>query len=258
MIKPKPCNRAKSASSTAADGDGWGADPEPWDQSLQGASVMIRSASDLPDLKGLSSICDLGASKTMKLLKQLEERVYQGLMLGSPTTDNLLTLVQFNLLRSIINNIFVLGLSMELMSEEDILSPFNTLNLGRPETSLPPSLRPTMIQRTIAHHPWIDPFPIPTMRDRLLSAAGLYDDAELCNDLLGVCGPRNGDPGLIIWSEPYDPYGYEVTEDFAKKWGWLLSGCQEILESTNYWRGRRGEEPLFVIDALSSEPIVLP
>jgi hypothetical protein len=26
----------------------------------------------------------------------------------------------------------------------------------------------------------------------------------------------------------------------------LLKGCQELVEATNYWRGRRGEEALVV------------
>lgn len=255
-IRPKTCNGPENASNAAAGNeDVKGAEDQGlWGQSPERASALIRSASDLPALRGVASVCDLESSTIMRLLKQLEERVYQGLMLGSPTADNLLTLVQFNLLRSIISNIFALGFSMELMSEEDVLSPFNTPSPGRPETSLPPSLRPTMLQRTIAHHPWIDPFPIPTMRDKLLCAADSYDETELCNDLMGLCGSH---PGLIIWGEPHDPYGWEVTEDFAKKWNWLLSGCREILESTNYWRAQRGEEPLFVFDASSSEPIVL-
>jgi hypothetical protein len=31
-----------------------------------------------------------------------------------------------------------------------------------------------------------------------------------------------------------------------KKWGWLLEGCEGVMEATNWWRASRGEEPLVV------------
>ncbi|KAJ8097668.1 hypothetical protein POJ06DRAFT_283075 [Lipomyces tetrasporus] len=169
---------------------------------------------------------------------------------SSPTADHLLTLVHFNVFRAMMSNIIILGVPTELMKDDEAQSPFSTMNPGRKgcsDFSLPLSLRPTVLQRTISHHPWLDFFPIPKMRDNLLSAGDSFDDEELCLDILQVpeaSAGMAGMAGLIVWGEPWDPYGWEVTEAFVKKWGWIVRDCQEILVSTNYWRDQRGEEPL--------------
>ncbi|KAK9386038.1 hypothetical protein V1515DRAFT_616762 [Lipomyces mesembrius] len=126
-------------------------------------------------------------------------------ILGSPTADHLLTQVKFNAYRAMVRNISTLGLTMESM-EDEAVSPFYI-------------------------------FPIPTMRDNLVSAGDSFDDVQLCIDIMVL-------DGLILWGEQWDPFGWEVTEAFVKNWGWVIRGCHEIFESTNYWRGRRGEEPL--------------
>jgi hypothetical protein len=66
---------------------------------------------------------------------------------------------------------------------------------------------------------------------------GLWDD---------VPGPDAAERGVIAWSPPWDISGWEVSEGFLKKWGWLLGGCDEVLEATNPWRRMRGEEDLVV------------
>jgi hypothetical protein len=114
----------------------------------------------------------------------------------------------------------------------------------RPEESLPslpPALRPTDYQSQIPHHPWLDLLPDPTLRDNLIRAEGVYDQEQLCADIIGLFGAGNGRSGLIIWGEPWDPSGWEVTKPFLKYWGWALRGCDELLRATNYWRGKRGE-----------------
>jgi hypothetical protein len=52
--------------------------------------------------------------------------------------------------------------------------------------------------------------------------------------------------GWIIWNDPWDVSGWEVTEGFTKKWGYLLRGCFDIIEATNRWRAVRGEGDLIV------------
>jgi hypothetical protein len=52
--------------------------------------------------------------------------------------------------------------------------------------------------------------------------------------------------GVLVWSDPWRADGWEVTEGFLKKWGRLLKGCRELIESTNRWRELRGEEPLVI------------
>ncbi len=50
--------------------------------------------------------------------------------------------------------------------------------------------------------------------------------------------------GLMIWGHPWETSGWEVTERFFEKWGFLFKGCREILIATNHWRELRGDEPL--------------
>ncbi|KAK9343616.1 hypothetical protein V1522DRAFT_460154 [Lipomyces starkeyi] len=208
-------------------------------------TLGIRNLRNLP-----VDFYSLSFAEMEEIKNYFEELASASYFPSSPTADHLLTLVHFNVFRAMMSNIITLGVPTELMKDDEAQSPFSTMNPGRKgcsDISLPLSLRPTVLQRTISHHPWLDFFPIPKMRDNLLSAGDSFDDEELCLDILQVpeaSAGMAGMAGLIVWGEPWDPYGWEVTEAFVKKWGWIVRGCQEILVSTNYWRDQRGEEPL--------------
>ena len=172
------------------------------------------------------------------------------------SVDHLLSLIHYNVFRAILVNITFLEVPFEEMCRDDIASPFNT---GALLKHLPPNLFPTKLQKEVVHHPWIDLWPHPRIRDNLLSREnGSYDIDELCLDLVGegnchkcnearTCCKGNEDrKGWIIWSDPWDFAGWEVTEGFVKKWGWVVKGCYDIIESSNRWRAKRGEEPLVV------------
>lgn len=55
-----------------------------------------------------------------------------------------------------------------------------------------------------------------------------------------------GESGIISWSDPWEISGWEVTESFARKWGFLLIGCEDVVNAANKWRETRGENPLSV------------
>ncbi|KAJ4157716.1 hypothetical protein NW754_009365 [Fusarium falciforme] len=55
-----------------------------------------------------------------------------------------------------------------------------------------------------------------------------------------------GESGIISWSDPWEISGWEVTESFARKWGFLLIGCEDVVNAANEWRETRGENPLSV------------
>ena len=133
------------------------------------------------------------------------------------------------------------------------------------ERPLPQSLQPTALQSTIPHSSWLNMFPWPRFRDNLIVHESIIDAAELLYDLVGDLvnyhGPKETDidipglieddedmhkgrRGLIVWGEPWDTEGWEVTLGFMKKWSWLLNGCEEVLEVSNRWRAKRNEEPL--------------
>lgn len=183
---------------------------------------------------------------------------------GVPTEHKFINLLYYNVFRAFQVNISSLGLSAYLLSL-DILSPFNEVTLGGTvskdfedivlnipkldlASNLPPALKPTALQISVLHHPWIDLFPCPKLRDNLLRAGDALDSWGICHD---VCeGGDGGVGGLIVWGDPWDTSGWEVTELLARKWPWMLEGCDEVIEGTNYWRALRG------LEKLSLDPVV--
>lgn len=173
--------------------------------------------------------------------------------------DHLITLLQFNALRAMaVNRTLVSGVLATPLDcgAEDVyhVVPFP----ARPEL-LPPALLPTVLQQTVPHSDWVDMFPCAEVRDRLIRAAGAFDEDELWADCVG--GLFEGFPddevarrGIVAWSPPWDMAGWEMSEGFLRKWGWLLGRqLPEALEATNRWRAERGEEP-FVHDDRSLHP----
>ncbi len=49
---------------------------------------------------------------------------------------------------------------------------------------------------------------------------------------------------MMLWGEPWAEDGWEVSEGFARKWSFLVAGCESLLKSTNKWRELRGESGL--------------
>jgi hypothetical protein len=87
------------------------------------------------------------------------------------------------------------------------------------------------------------------MRDNCNRWADTIDEDDICSDFIGGLYESNADSdtkGWIVWKDSWDISGWEVTEGFVKKWGWLLRGCQDIIEASNRWRAIRGEDPLVV------------
>lgn len=86
------------------------------------------------------------------------------------------------------------------------------------------------------------------MRDNMLDGIqkGLLDEDELAGQLL--CDLLNleatSGSSLMIWGDSWDIHGWEFSPQFFVKWACLLEGCPEVLQATNYWRGRRRETQL--------------
>ncbi|KAF3763906.1 hypothetical protein M406DRAFT_352548 [Cryphonectria parasitica EP155] len=143
--------------------------------------------------------------------------------------------------------------------------------------NVPDSLLPTELQRTTPHELWIDILPSPRMRDNAIAAVreGRLVEDGICADVLrGMCGGvkktgkrlqpleeedveeeeqrrlRQGEEEegpearLIVWTNPWEAGGWEVTEGFVRKYGYLLKGCEDILGATNRYRRERGDDPL--------------
>lgn len=185
----------------------------------------------------------------------------------SPSSDHLLWIMQFNIMRAFGTITSILGLSPTDLLEDDTLSPFSP-SLAR-ETSarhlhhipIPESISPTGLQKSTPHHPWIDILPFPQMRDNLLrleagSSTAVrkhqYDADSICHWMVGLDASQK-ESGLILWGEPWDVAAWEVTADFLREWGWTLDGCFELFRSTNHWRKKRGLRPLFTVEERRSE-----
>jgi hypothetical protein len=102
---------------------------------------------------------------------------------------------------------------------------------------LPSHIAPTQLQTRVPHRPYLDMLPWPSLRDRLLRSISAINEEEFMTDM------RNG--SFKVWgSVPWDPMGWEVGEDFARRWWFLID--DGIILTTNFWRAQRGEKPLQV------------
>jgi hypothetical protein len=157
----------------------------------------------------------------------------------------LLTLMQYNVLRATMTNLSIISLLDNLPIECRAASQLIAL-LPAP-SSVPPTFRPTPLQLSVPHDYWIDAVPAPEMRDNLIRLQGSYDGDDLCVDLCG--GLYDGFDeielrGILVWGDPWRSDAWEVTEGFVRKWGFVLRGCDGLMEATNKYRAARGEERL--------------
>ncbi|KUL82510.1 hypothetical protein ZTR_10629 [Talaromyces verruculosus] len=199
-------------------------------------------------------------------------------------SDHLLHLIHFNVLRALDSNKRVLRhLTTIVFQPDDINHVFrggqlcDGLSVISPlHPQIPNSLLPTALQMSSFHSNWIDMFPFPEIRDNLIRWEGYFDPLELVRDLVGEVvndnlslthsprrlGPNGGQiliqgdyddtvtsgrNGLIVWGEPHMKESWEVTPGFLKKWPWVVEGCEELVDFSNYWRAIRGEEPMQLI-----------
>ncbi|KAF2176469.1 hypothetical protein K469DRAFT_755635 [Zopfia rhizophila CBS 207.26] len=188
--------------------------------------------------------CRLALPETRSNLHQFARQAYQDYILASPRPAALHTLIQLNVLNAIGHNAGALGITVESLCDDNSVSPFNRQGPCVSWESFPASLRPTALQTAIRHHPWIDLFPIPQMRDNFIRVCDSIDEDEFYIDLVDVKEDAGEKPNLIVWGNPSDPRAWEASVPFLRKWGWMLRGCQEILDATNYWREIRGEKRL--------------
>jgi hypothetical protein len=112
------------------------------------------------------------------------ERVSKDWMSRLPNTADLPTLTRLNALDALVQNALVLQIPLDFLETDDLDSQFNVYG-PQSALALPPCLSPTAMQRAIAHHSWLDLFPIPTMRDNILWGiqTGQLNEDQLCDAL---------------------------------------------------------------------------
>lgn len=197
------------------------------------------------------------ADQKRNLLGHLAKQALASYMTGRPQMDHLPGIIHLNFIRSLANNAEALQLKVDWLDCQ-VVSPFGFV--GPTQTAclspaqvgcLPENLMPTARQLRLPHHPWIDLFPLPRMRDNFLVATTAKlseeDEIRLWNDMIeNMSDSVTDSPGIIVWGDSWNIQNWEVTEVFLRNWGWLLRGCPQILESTNHWRTQRGDGPLAV------------
>jgi hypothetical protein len=188
-----------------------------------------------------------GLPRVQALMESFSQHALETYMQGAPVLAHLPMLVQYNVTTAFARNAELLGVSSEWL-RDDAISPFNKLEPPQTITqdNRPVSLNPTPLQHSVEHHPWLDLFPHPRMRNNFLHAIErlkICDEDDLCHDLC-----QYGDPAekamIVVWGDAWDPRNWEVSVSFWKKWGWLMCGCMEMFDATNYWREKRGEVKL--------------
>lgn len=217
-------------------------------------SLALNGGSDrYHDDPSTQRVCTMGKPARQTMFRRLTQEAITEYVGGVPQLARLPTLVQVNIFNALARNAISLHVSNEWLAC-DAISPFSLQGPGLGPLSVattsheacPESLRPTALQVSVPHHPWIDLLPIPRLRDNIISAildSNIYDEDSLCYDMVEVSS-ESDKPCLIVWGEPWDPRGWEASVAFLRKWGWLLKGCPEICESTNNWRVKRGESRL--------------
>jgi hypothetical protein len=172
------------------------------------------------------------------------------------SSDHLLTLVQFNVLKGSISNRDLLDNALRQDGQFISTMDSESMHVLRFQSShalanVPPCLQPTLLQQTTPHPIWIDIFPHPTLRDNLILLDGTFDADQLWLDVVGGLFegmPDEGEPqGMMMWETPWTWKGWELTEGFVKKWGWMLQGCKDLIDETNRRRQERDEERITVI-----------
>ena len=210
--------------------------------------------------------CRIALPENNGMVERWEARLSFDYRSGSPSVMNLSIVTKLNVFKALSVNNSRLGFGDEWLHYESV-SPFSlqgprSIEFEESLQKAPPNLRPTTIQNQVPHHPWIDLFPLPRMRENIISAQDMFDEDQLCCDLLTLdfgieeecsngtnwseTARRNTSieqrPILLIWGDPTDANMWEATEAFIHKWHWILEGCDEIIRSTNCWRGKRGEK----------------
>ncbi|KAK6526196.1 hypothetical protein TWF281_011231 [Arthrobotrys megalospora] len=170
-------------------------------------------------------------------------------MLNHPNPRDLPSLSRLNAFDALARNSLLLCIPYEFLETDEFSSPFNYYGpleeSSSTRLSLPKDLSPTILQKNIIHHSWLDLFPFPSLRDNILLGilSGQLDEDQLCDEI--CCDLLNLDaesvPSLMVWGDSWDSKGWEFSESFFHKWGVLLQGCPEVFQATNYWREERGD-----------------
>jgi hypothetical protein len=147
-----------------------------------------------------------------------------------------------------------LGIDLNALRNSTLIKTPRTTNRHIPQT-----LTPVELQYQVSHDPIIDTIPHARLRFNLLRAIATHqiDATDFSKSIRasGALENHNGNwlrGGLVVWSAADQAINWELSEPFVRRWFLLLQGCEDLLQATNVWRGRRGER-LFPLTFSSSQ-----
>jgi len=219
---------------------------QPWD-----SSFVNPTPQGLPGPESFSNPLDAVSNSSAlgpAMLDQNASMYHNGPLLYPPTSDHIITLIYYNVFRGLSKNIQALQLDLKLMRTKDYQSPFITGDIDL--STLPADFQPTLIQRTIPHHPCFDIFPDAVVRDNAITNwASQLPFGHLCMNLAGRSFWQEIElsqrQGCILWGAADCADNWEVTEAFVARWPYLVKGAYRLQAATNKWRWMRGEQPLW-------------
>ncbi|KAH7358992.1 hypothetical protein B0T11DRAFT_285537 [Plectosphaerella cucumerina] len=172
---------------------------------------------------------------------------------------NTIQVHQMCVMDAMLRNLVLIGVPVAVFCHDETESPF--YNHGAADAadadltavqlsfrSLRHDLRPTKIQVARSHHPYIDVFPIPSVRKRLIELQYEIDeDAFFIDAIKGFrCWGSRRDSKRDQSSgtgSPWDMRSWEATPDFLAKWACVLGDEDgELARQSRWWRVMRGEE----------------
>jgi len=155
--------------------------------------------------------CQLGRPESRALLEEFAKQAAICYELGTPNVMHLADTVRSNVFHAFARNVQVLGFDDSWLTY-DAISPFNKHRPHRmsdPNPSdYPANMCPTALQTSVEHHPWIDLFPCPRMRDNFLGAVLIHgesavDEDALCYHVVDAgAGTGIEAAAMIAWTDP--------------------------------------------------------
>lgn len=174
---------------------------------------------------------------------------------------NNLHMQHFSTVAALRANAELLGISFQKLVDPNSVSLFYSKTPLTPEATelvlsqrfqhVKPHLRPTALQLTHSHHPYVDLFPCPIFRQRLIEVLStdppMIDESDLCADFGNgglICwGSRlGGSPGATGSGAPWDIRSWEAQPWFLKKWWFLVGGADgPLFQQSRWWHELRGD-----------------
>jgi hypothetical protein len=177
-------------------------------------------------------------------VKEFLEHALATWSIGAPLPRDLPTVGRLNAFNALARNAQILHISVELLESDEDASPlFSPPEEGGIALPAPAHLAPTFLQRSVRHHPWLDLLPFPQLRDNILLYlhTSQINEEDMITEL--ICGcldlAATDEASMIVWADPWDAAQWEFSPSFFVRWGFLLQGCQDMIQTTNLWRSRR-------------------